>query len=104
MPAARPIIIAGAGIGGLTLAIALARRGILSIVIERAPKLEEIGAGLQLSPNASRVLDRLGNRFEILHVDSVRCLPNTQSATRCPTSVTAFRAARQAVASVPCMR
>lgn len=78
MPATRPIIIAGAGIGGLTLAIALARRGILSIVIERAPKLEEVGAGLQLSPNASRVLDRLGLGPEIddagIQPDSIRLM------------------------------
>lgn len=60
MPAARPIVIAGAGIGGLTLALSLAKRGISSLIVERAPKLEEIGAGLQISPNASRVLDQLG--------------------------------------------
>ena len=56
----RPILIAGGGIGGLTLAIALARRGIEARVLERAPALEEVGAGLQLSPNASRILDGLG--------------------------------------------
>lgn len=60
MTAARPILIAGAGIGGLTLAIALARKRLPSIVFERAPVLEEIGAGLQLSANASRLLDALG--------------------------------------------
>lgn len=65
MPAPRPILVAGAGIGGLTLAIALARRGFPALVLERAPKLDEIGAGLQLSPNASRVLDRLGLGPEI---------------------------------------
>jgi salicylate hydroxylase len=60
MSAKRPILIAGAGIGGLTLAISLARKRKPSIVFERAPVLEEIGAGLQLPPNASRLLDALG--------------------------------------------
>src|ERR1700754_974524 len=56
----RPILIAGAGIGGLTLAIALAKRGIRSVVAERAPVLEEIGAALQLGANSSRLLEALG--------------------------------------------
>ena len=50
----------GAGIAGLTVALALARRGFAVCIFERAPKLEEVGAGLQLSPNATRILDRLG--------------------------------------------
>lgn len=50
----------GAGIAGLTVALALAERGFSVNVFEQAPKLEEVGAGLQLSPNATRVLDRLG--------------------------------------------
>ncbi len=60
MPAARPILIAGAGIGGLTLAISLAKKGVPALVVERAPRLDDVGAGIQISPNASRVLDRLG--------------------------------------------
>jgi salicylate hydroxylase len=55
-----PVLIAGAGIGGLTLALALGRRGIPSLLLERAERLEETGAGIQLSPNAGRVLDGLG--------------------------------------------
>ncbi|MFI5411246.1 FAD-dependent monooxygenase [Kaistia sp. UC242_56] len=51
--------IAGAGIAGLTTALALARRGIASTVIERAPQLSEVGAGLQISPNAGRILESL---------------------------------------------
>jgi len=53
-------LIAGAGIGGLTAALCLARIGWRTTILERAPLLEEIGAGLQLSPNASRVLQDLG--------------------------------------------
>jgi salicylate hydroxylase len=58
--ASRTIIVAGAGIGGLTTSLVLARRGFRVIVLEKAEKLEEAGAGLQLSPNASRVLVELG--------------------------------------------
>ncbi|MEF2550243.1 FAD-dependent monooxygenase [Aurantimonas sp. A2-1-M11] len=60
MERARPVVVAGAGMAGLTMALELARRDIASIVVERAPRLEEVGAGLQLSPNALRVLARLG--------------------------------------------
>jgi salicylate hydroxylase len=58
--ASRTIFIAGAGIGGLTAALALAARGFRVVVIEKAERLEEVGAGLQLSPNASRILISLG--------------------------------------------
>jgi 2-polyprenyl-6-methoxyphenol hydroxylase-like FAD-dependent oxidoreductase len=56
----REVVIAGAGIGGLTAAIALAARGFPVIVCERAEQLSEIGAGIQLTPNAGRILDGLG--------------------------------------------
>ena len=52
--------IAGAGISGLTLALALAKFGATVIVLERSSTLSEFGAGLQISPNARRILDRLG--------------------------------------------
>lgn len=54
------VLIAGAGIAGLATALALARIGIASTVLEQRPELAEIGAGLQLSPNATRILARLG--------------------------------------------
>ncbi|MFN8830520.1 MAG: FAD-dependent monooxygenase [Labrys sp. (in: a-proteobacteria)] len=56
------VAIVGAGIGGLTTAIALARRGLEPRLIERSLVLEEVGAGIQLSPNAVRVLEALGLR------------------------------------------
>ena len=56
----RQIIIAGAGIAGLTAALAFAARGFSVQVFERSLELTEVGAGLQLSPNATRILGRLG--------------------------------------------
>lgn len=56
----RRAIIAGAGIAGLTAAIALARAGFTVAIYEKANSLEEFGAGLQLTPNASRILARFG--------------------------------------------
>jgi salicylate hydroxylase len=58
--ASRTIVVAGAGIGGLTAALALAAKGFRVVVLEKAERLEEAGAGLQLSPNASSVLVDLG--------------------------------------------
>ena len=55
-----PIIVVGAGIGGLTAALALAHAGFRVVVVERAVELSEAGAGIQLSPNAGRVLASLG--------------------------------------------
>ena len=54
------VLIAGAGIGGLALALSLLRRGIDATVFEQAPELQPFGAGLQISPNGTRVLDHLG--------------------------------------------
>jgi salicylate hydroxylase len=59
--AGRPrVAVVGAGIGGLTLAIALRRRGVSVTVYEQAAELREIGAGVALSANATRHLHRLG--------------------------------------------
>ena len=54
------IVIAGAGIGGLTAGAALLEKGFDVTILEQARALKEIGAGVQLSPNATRVLYRLG--------------------------------------------
>ncbi|MBI5264429.1 MAG: FAD-dependent monooxygenase [Bradyrhizobium sp.] len=60
MSASRTIIVVGAGIGGLTASLTLASKGFRVVVLEKSDHLEEVGAGLQLSPNASRVLTGLG--------------------------------------------
>ncbi len=60
MASSRTVLIAGAGIGGLTAALAIARHGFRVDVFDQAERLEEVGAGIQLSPNASRVLIALG--------------------------------------------
>ena len=57
---ARTVIIVGAGIAGLTAALAFTIKGFAVKILERADILEEVGAGIQLSPNATRILDRLG--------------------------------------------
>lgn len=58
--ASRTVVIAGAGIGGLTAALALARHGFRALILEQAERLHDVGAGIQLSPNASSVLIGLG--------------------------------------------
>lgn len=60
--AGREAVIIGGGIGGLTAALALARHGARVIVHERAGAYREVGAGIQVSPNAGRVLDAIGLR------------------------------------------
>src|ERR1700733_5885762 len=52
--------IIGGGIGGVSAAVALHRAGIQATVYERAPELREVGAGMMLWPNATRVLKDLG--------------------------------------------
>ena len=54
-----PVLIAGAGIGGLAAAIALARRGIASHVLEQRAAFHEEGAGIQIGPNGTRILKQL---------------------------------------------
>ena len=54
------IIISGAGIGGLTAALCFARHGATVTVLERAPELAEVGAGIQIPPNAMKVFEALG--------------------------------------------
>ena len=54
------VLIAGAGIGGLSAALALLQRGFEVDVYEQTTKLEEVGAGVQLSPNGTRAVHAMG--------------------------------------------
>lgn len=90
MTRSRQIIVAGAGIAGLTTALAFAAEGFSVEVYDRAPKLDEVGAGLQLSPNATRILARLGV-LDTLSLDAVepdavvlRDASTLREATRVP--------------------
>ena len=56
----KPIVIVGAGIGGLVAALALQQRGFEVALYEQARDLREVGAGVQISPNGTRVLYGLG--------------------------------------------
>jgi len=55
-----PFLVIGGGLGGLTTALALSRKGYPVHVIEKAHEFGEIGAGIQIAPNGSRALDKLG--------------------------------------------
>lgn len=72
------ILIAGGGIGGLAAALALAQKGVSSLVLEKAGKLGEIGAGIQLGPNAFHCFDRLGvgeaARGMAVYIDQLRLM------------------------------
>ena len=58
--ASLPVLVAGGGIGGVAAALALVRQGFAVKVLEQAPQLGEIGAGIQFGPNAFAALDALG--------------------------------------------
>ncbi len=77
----RRAIIAGAGVGGLTAAIALLQAGLRVAIYEKASTLEEFGAGLQLTPNATRVLSGLGVLDRVLRLAST---PNAVLVLRGP--------------------
>jgi salicylate hydroxylase len=73
-----PVLIAGGGIGGLSAALGLARAGSNVIVLEKAPALGEIGAGIQLGPNAFHAFDALGvgpdARAMAVYIDQLRLM------------------------------
>jgi salicylate hydroxylase len=84
------ILIAGGGIGGLAAAIGLANKGIASLVLEKASELGEIGAGIQLGPNAFHAFDYLGvgdaARSMAVYIDNLRLMDALTGAeiTRIP--------------------
>ncbi len=66
--ASDPILIVGGGLGGLTTALALARRGRRARVLEGAPEFGAIGYGIQFGPNVFHVFDRLGLTEQVMAV------------------------------------
>lgn len=74
----RPILIAGGGIGGLGAALGLARAGLSVVVLEKASTFGEIGAGIQLGPNAFHAFDYLGvgeaARATAVYIDKLRLM------------------------------
>src|SRR6187399_1264696 len=74
----RPVLIAGGGIGGLAAALGLAQKGIRTILLEKAAALGEIGAGIQLGPNAFHAFDYLGvgeaARGMAVYIDQLRLM------------------------------
>ena len=86
MTADVPVLIIGGGIGGMSAALALARAGFAAHIVERSREFGEIGAGIQLAPNALRILDGLGvlpelaalavhpRRLVLMHADTGRHL------------------------------
>ena len=62
-----PVLVVGGGIGGLSTALALARKGIPVQVLEQAPEFKEIGAGIQLGPNVFRMFEVLGLTEQMFH-------------------------------------
>lgn len=59
------VIVVGGGIGGLAAAVALTQKGLRVRVLERAPEFGEVGAGLQIAPNCTRILDQWGLLDEV---------------------------------------
>lgn len=78
MAESKPVLIAGGGIGGLAVALGLAQKGIRSILLEKAAALGEIGAGIQLGPNAFHAFDYLGvgeaARNMAVYIDQLRLM------------------------------
>jgi len=91
-----PILIAGGGIGGLAAALALARHGFAVKVLEQAKSLGEIGAGIQLGPNAFSAFDALGvgerARAKAVYIDQLMMMDATdESDVACMPVGEAFR-------------
>lgn len=97
MTARLPILVAGAGIAGLTVALCLARRGFPVTVLERTDVLHEVGAGIQIAPNASRILIELGLGEAVAEVACrpravmLRSGPSGQDLARIPLGAAAER-------------
>lgn len=95
------VVIIGAGIGGLAAAVALHRVGIQSLVLEQAPAIHEVGAGLSIWPNAVRALAELGVVERVLAVASVVERNTLRTANGRTISVTELTGISK-IAGAPC--
>lgn len=96
------VAIIGGGIGGLAIAVALRRVGIPSLVLEQAPAIHEVGAGLSIWPNAVHALAELGLAQRVLAVASVverNILRTKDSRTISETELTGL----SKIAGAPCI-
>jgi 2-polyprenyl-6-methoxyphenol hydroxylase-like FAD-dependent oxidoreductase len=81
-----PILIVGGGLGGLTAALALARRGRTVRVLEGATEFGAIGYGIQFGPNVFHVFDRLGLTEQVMAVADSPPAPRFAPVSNTPTS------------------
>lgn len=86
-----PVVIAGGGIGGLAAALGLSRAGVRTVVLERSAEFGEIGAGIQLGPNAFHAFDRLGvgpaARQAAIYVERLQLMDAVSGAAVCHLSL-----------------
>jgi 2-polyprenyl-6-methoxyphenol hydroxylase-like FAD-dependent oxidoreductase len=95
------IIVIGAGIGGLAAALTLGRCGFEVQVFEQASELREVGAGVQISPNATRILHRLGLEEPLRSSECCRGQSSSAAGTTGALSLTNLWRAPASVTSAP---
>lgn len=84
------VIVVGAGIAGLSVALGLKKTGHEVVILERAHEIAEVGAGIQVAPNAARILGRLGlldkvmAKANVLEKNSLRRYANSQELGTAP--------------------
>lgn len=84
------VIVVGAGIAGLTVALGLKKAGHEVLILERVHQIAEVGAGIQVAPNAARILGRLGllsevmEKANILDKNSLRRYANNEELGTAP--------------------
>lgn len=84
------VIVVGAGIAGLTVALGLKKAGHEVLILERVKQIEAVGAGIQVAPNAARILGRIGlldqvmEKANVLNKNSLRRYANNKEPGTAP--------------------